>query len=85
LVEILLEAIKYADAKIRTEWCAKMRMNVNWSPEVFEKLLGLAICIGLINAFTERKENELTTALSLIKQSSGVKIESIKVFQNSSA
>jgi DNA/RNA-binding domain of Phe-tRNA-synthetase-like protein len=66
LVEILVEAIKYAEAKIRTEWCAKMGIDVNWSPEVSVKLPQLAICIGLINGVTARKENERLRQLKKI-------------------
>lgn len=66
MVEILLEAIKYAEAKIRTEWCTKMQIDVNWSPEVSEKLSQLAICIGLINGVTARKDNEQLRQLKKI-------------------
>jgi DNA/RNA-binding domain of Phe-tRNA-synthetase-like protein len=66
LVDILPEAIKYAEAKIRTEWCTKMQTDVNWSPEISEKLPQLAICIGLINGVTARKENEQLRQLKKI-------------------
>jgi DNA/RNA-binding domain of Phe-tRNA-synthetase-like protein len=66
LVDILLEVIKYVEAKIRTEWCTKMGIDVNWSPEVSEKLPELAICIGLINGVTARKENEQLRQLKKI-------------------
>jgi DNA/RNA-binding domain of Phe-tRNA-synthetase-like protein len=66
LVEILVEAIKYAEAKIRTEWCKKMRMDVKWSPEVSIKLPQLAICVGLIKGVAPRKENDRLLQLKKI-------------------
>jgi DNA/RNA-binding domain of Phe-tRNA-synthetase-like protein len=53
-------------AIIRTEWCAKMQIDVNWNPEVSMKLPQLAICIGPIKDVTARKEDE---KLSQLKKS----------------
>lgn len=43
-----------------------MQIDVNWSPEVSEKLPQLAICIGLINGVTAQKENEQLRQLKKI-------------------
>ena len=43
-----------------------MGIDVNWSREVSEKLPKLAICIGLINGVTARKENDKLRQLKKI-------------------